>query len=154
MVGGLLQVRSGGPSDCRAGQRSELSGLVPMPCCGMIGIGDERGLARAWLGDAGQASAGSAYVPPAALATRYASGSSAPSTADVDPPDYSSTSTSSETSGGMVLVAGVAAAAALSMWLRDRSPSSDGMSGCPDLARAERLEMAKARRRGRARGSR
>ena len=100
MVGGLLQARAGGPSDCRTGQTSVLSGYLAL-------LGE--------LGDGGQASPGEQYIAPSALSSRYNAGSTPPTTADVDPPDYASTSSSSGGTGG-VIVAGVAAVALLAIF--------------------------------------
>jgi hypothetical protein len=144
-VGGTLQARAGGPSDCRAGQRSELAGFMPTPCCGIVG------LELAWLAEAGgQASAGEQYVPPSALSVRYAPGASPPTAPDVDPPEYPSASAGEPvSSGGMIMVAGVAAVAALALWSSGSksSLSGCGLGGCPDVAALARRERAKARRR-------
>lgn len=82
-TGGQLLIRSGGPSDCRSGQATELLGL----------------------GQSGQASAGEQYVPPAAISTRYAPGTNAATIPDVDPPEYDSLQPSG-TAGKAVAVAG------------------------------------------------
>lgn len=103
MVGGLLQVRAGGPSDCRAGQHTELSAIE-----------------RIYLGTAGQAGPGEQYVPPSALSPRYAPGTTAPTTADVDPPDYAATTSSGGGSGAGIVIGAAAAIGLLALWLRSR----------------------------------
>lgn len=102
MVGGLLQARAGGPSDCRAGQHTELSSIE-----------------RIYLGTGGQAGAGEQYVPPSALSPRYAPGTTAPITPDVEPPDYSTTSSGGASSTGIVIGA-AAAIGLLALWMRSR----------------------------------
>lgn len=93
-VGGTLQVRAGGPSDCRTGQHSDLSGYLAL------------------LGESGQASPGEQYVAPTLLSRNYPGVTAdAP---DVDPPDYSSVSQGSST--GAVIVAGAAAIALLAIF--------------------------------------
>lgn len=82
-TGGTLQVRVGGPSDCRAGGASSLSGLdvIYGPFT------------------SGQASPGVQYIPPAALSPNYP-GTTGPGP-EVEPPEYESTSSGSS-SGGLV----------------------------------------------------
>lgn len=112
LVGGQLLVRASGPSDCRAGQRSELAG----------------GDLRAWLG-----SAPTGYVDPSALRTKYTTFGTSRSNQNIEspalqPPDYAEMlarntnrpSGGSETvSSGVLIVGGVAAAGAL-LWLGRR----------------------------------
>lgn len=101
MVGGVLQARTGGPSDCRAGQHSELAGISRYL----------RG-----LGDGGHAGAGEQpYVPPADLRSRYNGSATPPTTADVDPPDYASVTTSGGSGSGPLIV-GAAALVVLGLW--------------------------------------
>ncbi len=105
-VGGTLQVRAGGPSDCRAGQASALSRIDPLHAY-LRGLGVVYGPSTS-----GQASAGEQYLPPSTLSPNYPGVTAdAP---DVDPPDYSSLSSGGGT--GAVIVVGAAALAALAIF--------------------------------------
>lgn len=132
MVGGVLQARAGGPSDCRSGQHSDLSGGMPPPHPvfeALVGTAEgvetwDRYGKLVWrrgrwvrvrerpplygLGTAGQAGAGEQYVSPAAISSKYAAGTVAPEGADVDPPDYKAVQPSTGPSplfiGGTILV--------------------------------------------------
>lgn len=93
-TGGNLLIRAGGPSDCGPGVSSELHG---------------------WLGDpvtSGQASAGSSYLSPSAISSKYVPGTTPASIPDVDPPDYKSIQPSGPSPvlvvGGIFAAVGVA----------------------------------------------
>jgi murein DD-endopeptidase MepM/ murein hydrolase activator NlpD len=110
-VGGTLQVRVGGPSDCRGGATSSLSGfgVVYGPFT------------------SGQASPGVQYIPAAALAPNYP-GTTSPGP-EVDPPEYESApSASSSSSGSSMLWVGAAVLVLAAAWKANKS-GSRGLSG-------------------------
>lgn len=118
-VGGTLQVRVGGPSDCRAGGASSLSGLlIPGPDpFGIVGLRGDFGIVYG-SSAGGQAGAGEQYIPASVLSPNYPGVTVA--SPDVDPPDYDDTApaASSGSSGGATLALGAAAVIGLFAWMK------------------------------------
>lgn len=116
-TGGKLLVRAGGPSDCRTGQHTSLSGF-------------ERAF-RAYAGfgvvygptQSGQASPGEQYIPPSVLSPNYPGTTTpGPDVTDASSPDYGSSGggAAGGGSGSGMVVGGIAAAVLLALWLRSR----------------------------------
>ncbi len=100
-TGGLLQVRAGGPSDCRAGARTELAGYLAT----VYGPSTS-----------GQAGPGEQYISPAVLAPNYPGVTRAGG--DVEPPEYASKGKGSGSGVGLLL--GVLGIAGLALWAGSR----------------------------------
>jgi murein DD-endopeptidase MepM/ murein hydrolase activator NlpD len=140
-VGGTLQVRAGGPSDCRSGQVSALAGLlIPGPDpFGIFGINSDLAIVYGQF-QSGQAGPGEQYIPASSLSPNYP-GTTSRGT-DAEPPDYEESHSHGETSsggGGAGLALGVAAVIGLAALLKgSRGSGLRGLGGpCEDQKRLQ-----------------